>query len=761
VTNWIQRFLLLVVLGSASGCCRPGQGTVPTPIDFAFVGVLVARFVKKKGLRIKDRQKPDDRHKAFFVARRAYTLGLENESWRNEPDLHSLEERIESEYQKVDSFTVERIGSETARGPYFGGTDPSDYPHLDLARASVPRIDPPGGEPSTTVADAIAATNPTELQGRVLEAVDRRRAQVMSIIWRAAGIHKEFWENTSGPTSSVLLRETELAEILDRRLRLVEQTRYNLSAGAAEGEWGYKAVKGRRWILGPFNDDGGWESRTPGSGYLEDWKDHYTGRAVELPELPATPFFFRAFNPEPNPPGTGDPSPNISEDERFADPKPWRHDNQRDLIEYNLPPGTRMLQRLDWRDGAIDVGAFWHRGQEGIPVSPTDKLEYAWTMNTNIPQPFHPADVILYMMSGSWQYKERSWLYSDGAFSLAQLEALMLAKWRRVGRTFTGRELQTTYSLSLDDYFQLRPQPFLPVTNGIMRGSNSYFENLQVLADNLQVGDQLLFRNHAIHIAAGVLEDVPTAIVTSIDSDAKSGVVLSRLRVQPFCGADQSYLAYQQLFADQTDRALDDLRAFIVAQLSAHPGTDILLWDTGRADPEDDMEGTSGFDNKAALRRWSPYGQAFNAPGPWWFRINIDAPIWGKMFGDTLEEAVLRVPKSVARPDASHVIAADARRKGVVRNFNTVAGFVEPPHERSGMGPPIPANRVIYFPLYEPKLWEVGWTTLFEHKAASISIEAWPDLHPLRVDSMLAASLTFGATDNGIRVIRPSVRAGT
>ncbi|MET0335600.1 MAG: hypothetical protein ABW190_15110, partial [Rhizobacter sp.] len=235
----------------------------------------------------------------------------------------------------------------------------------------------------------------------------------------------------------------------------------------------------------------------------------------------------------------------------------------------------------------------------------------------------------------------RSWLHADGMMAALHIEALRFALMRHAptgpGLRFDDEfdALPWKHSLTLDDCFELR-QVVRPADSIMAPGKNDYFDNGATALDDLQVGDQVIFADSPVLTALGRTSwDYPTLLVTDVDTSVdKAGVNLSGLKVQGFGSDELSLPDFQLLQAGITDEVLKRVQAYIPAELarlkvenpSATP-PDRLSWDIGILTQ---LQQASVDDT--VLRRWSPYGDTFDEPGPWWLCVNIHATLWRKVF---------------------------------------------------------------------------------------------------------------------------------
>jgi hypothetical protein len=262
------------------------QKPPPNEASIAFAKTAADAVAAQKQLRMQDAgdQGQIDRHRYFFLHRRARDLGLATPALQTGAGLATLQQRIGLELDQVAAFLTDCIGTSDARGPYFGGeekqTDEHGQPledpitgearHLDLGQFVHSRtIDPP----PTTEQEAVAATTPNDRQARTLRELDLRRHRTLGIVWRAAAIEASLWKGTDAAPQ---LQSAALAELLDRRLRALERLRYQASAGATDAGIGSSFIE-RVWAGFSQNNR---------SNHDGPWKDSWLVRPFEAPSLP-------------------------------------------------------------------------------------------------------------------------------------------------------------------------------------------------------------------------------------------------------------------------------------------------------------------------------------------------------------------------------------------------------------------------------------------------------------------------------------------
>jgi hypothetical protein len=234
---------------------------------------ILQYFVALKNLHFKagvasDTQIKLDRHKGFFVRRRAEDLGRQNPAWVVESGQTTLKARIQSEFEAVDELVKKRAGTVAVPGSLCGGVDPRDPPHLDLVDV---------GKIKTATPDKSAKQTAKGY-------LELRRYRIQAIIWRAAAIHNELWSPAADGLSATL-KAKAVDEVLDRRLRAVERMNFQISVRGSEGlgddAWGANIAPN---TAAPF------EPVTTGAN-PQEWRWGYGNRRIER-NVPFPPGIF-------------------------------------------------------------------------------------------------------------------------------------------------------------------------------------------------------------------------------------------------------------------------------------------------------------------------------------------------------------------------------------------------------------------------------------------------------------------------------------
>jgi hypothetical protein len=757
--KWLYGFAE-ALRGSSTTGTGAGTGTNSTD-NIAFAKQLVAPLTTLLNLNPAGPGEAGkiDRLKTFFAFRRARDLGLANATLTSGTGIDTLTQAIQQQFNLVDAFVNTQVGTSQARGPYYGAAPPSPPPNppgtppgitakndpntllFDLGHyASIRMSDPP----PTTEVDAVQATAPTEAQVRTLRALDQRRMRVIEIVWKATAIDPDVW---SGTGTDATLQEANLSELLDRRLRSLERMQYEASAGATTSGIGSSYID-RRWSSG--------NSPTTTIG---PWNDDYSGRMFEAPSLPATAdsdapgmwsvadFFLNTSN--------SNTVYTFTNEERFLT-RNWFQNRATNEFDWNIWPGTRLGKG---KNPITNITVF----DRTPTIDPNAPDGYGWIMESA--GGIQASEILGNLFIPSTDWWQRTWLHSDGLISALFLEALRFAKLRREGSDDLFNALPTKYKLALDDYFDVRPKP-VKTANGIMAaGRTDYFENGSIAFDDLQPGDQVLFESNPVLVVLGFSAwEYPTVLITDVETTDTSSdepkVLLNNLRVQGFDSAALDYPSYQLLLAKNVDLSLKSVQDTLVSQIqsltaSGTPIPTTFLWDSGALFTAADNAANDHF----PLRLWNPYGDTWNAPGPWWLWINLNAPMWKGAFGTDPVKILAQFPGGIVWIADDQLLPEFHGMVDPAATFGVGAGFQPPPWQDNPSSGVRTANprQTIFVPLFEPDFG--GWLSYFEDKASNPTAKYNSTLVPVKSDVKWLPGLAKIA-DN-VRVIRPRVKVTT
>jgi hypothetical protein len=389
-----------------------------------------------------DFKKSNDRLKGACVKRRANRLHDLNTSW----SAAKLATQLKAELTAITDYIK-------TKDTLIAGTETTQPAHLDLRDVAY------------AVSGMGSFAKPFVEAGEKEYRANRTR-WISQIVWRAVAIHTDLWENEGYPPK---LAEAALNEILDRRLRAVEQMTCNVNAphGAQ-----LKTID-RTWKI---------------SGPNGPWRDDNLVRNFEYPVLPKDQF--DAYLPQ------------MTE---------WK-EKYGLVIVFTPPQGQAPIYfpkdiRSSWRVSVTPAGTMWVVYQP----SPSRKA----------------ADVIRRMFSSPrTSFQERNWLYCDMVVSVLSIEALWLGNHRRRGDDVDFEEVANK-----PDYMQLGPVVQFDRTHDLDRlmidDHDPFFENLELDIDNLEIGDFVCFWSSRIYdliVPDGAWRN-EFSLIMGIDVDGVSGKV--------------------------------------------------------------------------------------------------------------------------------------------------------------------------------------------------------------------------------------------
>jgi hypothetical protein len=589
----LSYFSFILLLGLTLTSCNPQDTTTPVPIT-VLEGILTY-FAARKTLHFtgNNAENREHRHRGYFIWKRSQFLGEHNAAWVTEANQTTLKNRVESEYDAVVAYLQTKIGTRSARGPFYGGADSVTPPHLDLADA----------------ARRYTSQSPSSSSVRSVkeDMIEARRLYTLAIVWRAAALHDDLWQPSSdGHTAT--LKVPQMNEILDRRLRMVERMAYNVSDSGALG--------GARWPA----------TLTGATG---PWRDGFRVRLFEYARVPRTARFVNAIG-----------SSNIETDRSkppYSTPKPWRVGERGTRLEYNVPPYPGLFfpasQAPHWTSSS---SSGYHRRLHPNGQTAAQVIDDMFTPNPPT----------------KWEdWWGRTWLFCDHCIAALHLEALLLGKRRRDGNDNAFNNILSSNS----DYIELgafvgvgAPQD----RNRLMADNDDpYFNNIVVNVNDLQIGDQLIFWNSFIYGMISIGDwRLENALVMTLDSDERGSIRISgtppslQLSLQGHGTGMIRYGGYTDIIARKLRDAMDHLQGEIRAAVTADP---TLITDPSKRKHNYTERLTT------ELVWWSPY-ESFRSPGAWWIRIPPPQyNYWG--FGSTFA-TVRAIKKSVAFDGSNHVL---------------------------------------------------------------------------------------------------------
>jgi hypothetical protein len=345
------------------------------------------------------------RLRGAFVRRRGTFLNAQHSDWNAE----KLSSQIKAELGAVDSYLK-------TKDSIIDGTETVSPRHLDLK-----------------VQANYHASSDANMRS-ALEQLYRsfRHHWIQDIVWRAVAIHNELWKSPHTPPK---LETVALDELVDRRLRAVEQMTSNVNAVWTLGV-GLSPFT-RTWII---------------SGPTGPWKDGFLVRNFEYPELPKDQF--KDFLPQ------------MTE---------WKEVGGRIVFS---PPASQAPIRFP-----KEIRSAW-----AVSGGRTPWVIYQPREGRKL------ADVIHRMFDPPREdFLERNLLYCDMVASAIAIEALWLGLRRRDGDDDAFEAIPDGKT----NYVRLGPVVRFDRRHDIdvlmADDGDPYFENLEIEFDDLQVGDFVCF----------------------------------------------------------------------------------------------------------------------------------------------------------------------------------------------------------------------------------------------------------------------------
>jgi hypothetical protein len=595
------RLLLVLAAGLLLPGCFSGESSVPHQVLLSVTLALQAaknlkfsrgdvtkaeREGELKLPEVLEERLSHDRHKGFFAYRRAEVLGLAHSDWVAEASHTTLINRVTDDFDEVVAFELEvfterRLDQIAPDGPTPQASDGSfrcdGDKHLDLA--DVARMTVTEGPASTFLVEGY---------------LQMRKSNVKSIIWRAAALHAELWNEAA---SSNRLRKASLLELIDRRLRLVERAAFQLNGG----------------VEAPLK-------RAAGGGERGPWLDTTRIRMFEYP-----------FRSSKSPVELRDllgPTP-----ERF-----WsvRHKISGDatspivFIDYTKNFGTAAQPRM--------VSTRFNPEPDSISAVWNPPIGRAYS-RTFVPTADTLTGAIDTIMLAATDYWDRNWLYCDHACDLLQLDALRFALKRSTtsDTMFNGIPGQKPVILfpplaRIPDDFT---NPQVPDRQALFAdGADAvWFDNSYVRPEKFQVGDQIVFWNHRLYLAisSGAFR-LENAILSRVESDPLVGGM--RLVDLGMEGHGMTSLS--------RDKGIFERRPGIAAYTIDMNGSMNRGFNSLRKHANDYEIGAftkfvaNGGGERFAVIRWKPYDDLDNGSttGPWFVfipRVRNEYEYWSSV----------------------------------------------------------------------------------------------------------------------------------
>jgi hypothetical protein len=468
-----------------------------------------------------------DRHRGFFVGRRARSIGAANAALLADPELKLLKARVEMEFVQLDSLLEQKI-SDLKRG-----ADKTPR-HLDLGDLAKPKTNTPASEARQNTRNYEKA----------------REYRIRAIGWRAAAIHDELWKASfDGHTAT--LQGDALHEVIDRRLHMVERMNFQIS---------------RADVLG-----GGGSWSFTGSGPIGPWKDGFRIRMFEYPRIPrqavkkVVTFVGEANIAAPMRP------PFVSTD------PPWRWEPGKHRLIFNIGPKPGVQFALSVRsDWLIDKGLPYFRDLQPATGNTAavvfdrmftpdpDWWGRSWLFCDHVISSLH-LEALLFGL------RRRDPVHGEDTFN-----GLPTAVPSKEGFVSIGNFLAIEGIQKLERLMAMEsPDPNSPL------GADPFFDNGPINEDDLQIGDHLVFYNNHIFSFISASEwSLENSVVIDVDSDPAKlgGTHRSEMKLQGHGTSEKKYSDYLMEVVQPLDEALEVVRNEIRTEVAVNSTTTKLDW---------------------------------------------------------------------------------------------------------------------------------------------------------------------------------------
>jgi len=665
---------------------------------------IVDHFAKEKKLKLGPKNTENlDLHRAFFVWRRADTLGTKYSNWVSEANQQTLKSRISLEFDEVEQYLKDKIGTPKSPGPLLpvlGGTGDANPPHLDLKDLAWQRTT----ETPTSTAVTTRAKDNTRL----------RRIRVLFIVWRAAGIHDELWAESADKKSAILTR-TMANQLLDRRLRLIERMHFNIATPDEDPPTDFGAMGNRNW--------------KGATGEWGPWPDKFRVRPFEYPRVPKHMASHipaarigepgrQYVHPAHEGPGHVDQPTDFH----------WEWSQERGRLEWNIAPENALMGPglHCWRL-ARSLRADWRPDQSDCTADPSVYCQFKINLVPTTGNGAQAIDKLFdYLTHSRSDFWERSWLWCDQVISACHLEALVFALRRHSLGEGAFNDLVQGVNLpagAITPYVKICPAVSVGGAGAAgwltFHANDPFFENRVIQDADLQIGDHLIFWNNAIYdlISTGDWR-LENALVMNVVSTPDGKIDPKSIQLQGHGTEIRRYTAYQNMIAHKLRPAMELVRQ----KIAATPGALEIPW------------------NRTRLVRWSPYdnlqrvedppGQVRNL-GAWWVEVPLgsDTVPW-----TTVDAAIQNIPKAVG-----HLASPGP-------------GYTPPPKQTGA----------VYFPIFEPGetlvvggTTEVGWRAYIAKRGTVPKLRTL--LRPVVMDGKVTPGL-YRRGNNEISIVRPRPR---
>lgn len=665
-----------------------------------------------------------DRHRAFFVWRRALALSIEYPDW----NFDQLKTRLHAEFEQIQALTLTTLGNRKRPARLLPGKSgiPDITPnHLDLR--DIARV----------------RTSDSSTDKRVRKrfgCFERlRRARGQAVVWRAAALAptREIWATpvpgekaklksrsvslSGGATNSVTVGP--IYEYLDRRLRVVERMHFNVATARSGSFCRHGAMGSRRWkVQGPKGP----------------WKDGFRVRLFEYPRFPKwiEKKLGRSGVSKSNQAQLVGPEHDEPMHKEHAGNPHWKYTEDGRSIHWNVSPTKGGF--APWRLPRAIRSQWSAKSKDNyrINLQPAERVKAATIV-----------DDLFDMSEDKQDLWHRAWLWCDHVIAACSIEALLHGLRRNVkdGEAVFDK---LVYGENLPDgatepYVSLGPVVGNrePLDKGrLMAHKNDrHFEQIKILSQDLQVGDHVVYWNSEIYRQLSLGDwGLENAYVIDIDSGDypngnPGGVNRRRVLLQGHGTKILSHRQYQRFLKNKVAMALRRARKEILENQDVKKA----IASNSVLPLPDQIRTASG----ALLQRWEPFietssvriGKRKLPLTAWWIVIPLNVTRW-----ETIEEAV---------ENTSRALGFDKNKKPIWANLHASIAPQSVPTLTGGDPNEPPYRQAIYFPIFEPKMSArhkgvelSGWSAFF-HKKAAGEETFFGTLEVVRVDGSMIPGL--------------------
>lgn len=362
---------------------------------------------------------------------------------------------------------------------------------------------------------------------------------------------------------------------------------------------------------------------------------------------------------------------------------------------------------------------------------------YKWTMKLNGKTPSEIFDLLMPSVSpvtGFEDYWDRNWVFCDHMAAALHVDCLRFALHRR-----TGSETDFNNAAAAGVTLHV-PVPSIGSADpkDMMAKGDDYFEGVEVVTPNLQVGDHIIiWNNYFLRAILRTDFGLENSIVSDIwGENPRNSFLVGH------GAANTDYTSFVEDLLSNVKKLVEGFQKRVTLQIKA----DIT---NGNEDPNDPLFLTNGRTIKRKFGPidvevvfWAPFGERFfpkdasqnlAVQGAWWIRIRL-ADTAGARPALTIAQALNLFPHSVSVDTSYH--------KPPINVVDATADFKES----------------IYIPLSLPYGVRGEWKTYFKDgREGNVPVNP-VNLVDAKVDQSWAPGFHFAYQGSKIPVLRPKIR---